>query len=141
MKLEVTLVTPERSVLSAQADFLVVPAEGGELGILPKHTALIAQLKVGEVRLRRGAELERIAISGGFIEIHANQVSLFAETAEMAREIDVERARQAAERAKSRLHGAAVDRGLHEAEAALRRALVRLRVVEAVQRSVHFSRP
>jgi len=134
MTLNVDILTPERVVMQTQADSVVVPAADGELGIMQNHAPLLAQLQPGEIRLRRGADTEHFAVSGGFVEVKANQVSVFAETAEMAKEIDVERARQAAERAKEALRAPQSEVALMEAEAALRRALARLKAYEAVRR-------
>src|SRR6185437_1921311 len=103
MALAVDILTPERVVLQTQADSVVVPAAAGELGILNHHAPLLAELAPGNLRLRRGAETELFAVSGGFVEVSHNHVEIFAETAEMAREIDIERARQAAERARAAL--------------------------------------
>ncbi len=132
----VDIVTPEKLALQKQVDSIVVPAADGELGILPNHAPLLAQLQPGEIRLRVGNETQHFAISGGFVEVQRSGVKVFAETAELAQEIDIERARQAAERAKAALHEPG--RGgsdLASAEAAMRRALVRLRAAEHVRRS------
>lgn len=133
--LVVDIMSPERLVMQTEADSLVVPAARGELGILPHHAPLLAQLQPGEIRLRHGDKVELFAVSGGFIEVENGKVSIFAETAEMAHEIDAERARLAAERAKAAIKGAKTDIDLAEAEAALRRALVRLRATEGLRRS------
>jgi F-type H+-transporting ATPase subunit epsilon len=130
----VDILTPERRVLQAQADSVVVPAADGELGILSGHTPLVAQLQPGEIRMRSGNDTQIFAVSGGFVEVQNNHVVVMAETAEMAHEIDAERARQAAERAKAALRAPAGTIDLAQAEAALRRALARLRAVEAVRR-------
>lgn len=137
MSLTVEIMTPERQLLQKQADSVVVPAEDGELGILNNHAPLLAQLQAGEIRLRKGEQLELFAISGGFLEVLNNHVAIFAETAEMANEIDIERARQAAEKAKAALRQPQADVNLAVAEAALRRALVRLRAAENLRRSSH----
>jgi len=134
MTIAVDIMTPEKMVLQTEAESVVVPAFDGELGILPHHAPLLAQLEPGEIRLRRGATVDFFAVSGGFVEVENNRISIFAETAEMAHEIDVERARQSAEKAKEVLRSPAPDLNLAEAEAALRRALARLRVAEAVRR-------
>src|SRR3981081_3169380 len=128
----VDIMTPERLVMQTQAESVVVPAADGELGILPHHAPLLAQLQPGEIRLRRGNDVELFAVSGGFVEVESNHVSIFAETAEMAHEIDMERARQAAERAKAQMKTARTDVDLAQAEAALRRAMVRLRATEGL---------
>jgi F-type H+-transporting ATPase subunit epsilon len=126
-RLTLELVTPEKLALSEEADFVALPAFDGEMGVLPGHEAFLVQLKPGEVRVRSGAEERRYAVSGGFAEILNDKVSLFAETAEMSEEIDVERARQALERAKAEAHHRD-PMNLAEAAAAMRRAEVRLRV-------------
>ena len=129
----VDIMTPERLVLQTQAESIVVPASDGELGILPHHAPLLAELQPGQIRLRNGGNVELFAVSGGFVEVENNRVAIFAETAEMAQEIDAERARQAAERAKAALKIAKSDIDLAMAEAALQRALVRLRITEGLQ--------
>lgn len=134
MSLSVEIMTPERLVLETQADSVVVPAADGELGILTNHAPLLAQLQAGEIRLRRGNELELFAVSGGFVEVEHNKVSVFAETAEMAQEIDVERAKQAAEAAKQALRSPQNEIDLAMAELSLRRALARIRAVEGMRR-------
>jgi F-type H+-transporting ATPase subunit epsilon len=129
----VDIMTPERLVMQTQADSVVVPAVDGELGILPHHAPLLAQLEPGQIRLRKGNELELFAVSGGFVEVENNHIAIFAETAEMAHEIDAERARQAAEKAKAQMKAALTDHDLAEAEGALRRAMARLRVTEGLR--------
>jgi F-type H+-transporting ATPase subunit epsilon len=132
--LAVEILTPERRVLKAEADSVVVPAMEGELGILVDHTPLVAQLQPGEIRVRVGNDIQLFAVSGGFLEVQDNHVVVMAETAEMAHEIDVERARQAAERAKAELRAPTGMVDMAQAEGALRRALARLHAVESVRR-------
>ena len=134
MTINVEIVTPERRVLLTQADSVVVPAADGELGILAEHTPLVAQLQPGEIRLRLGNDLQVFAVSGGFVEVQKNHVMVMAETAEMAHEIDAERARQAVERAKAELRAPTGAVDMAQAEGALRRALARLHAVESVRR-------
>ncbi len=130
-ELTLELVTPEKVALRATADFVVLPAYEGEMGVLPGHIPFLAMLKPGEVRVRRGEELQSFAVAGGFAEIQGDKVSIFAETAEMAGEIDMERARQSLERAKAERLRRDIDPiTLAAAEAAMRRAQVRLRVAE-----------
>ena len=130
-RLTLELVTPERPAFSGEGDFVVLPAWEGEMGILPGHAPFLVQLKPGEVRFRAGGETKLFAVSGGFAEIRDDKVSLFAETAEMSESIDAERARQALERAKVELLDKNLDSlTLAHAEAALRRAQVRLKVAQ-----------
>ena len=99
------------------------------MGILANHVPLMAELTVGEMRIRdaRGAE-ERLAISGGFMEVASNTVRILADTAEKSEEIDIHRAEQAVTRARERLAAADETVDTVRAETALKRALNRLRV-------------
>lgn len=126
--LTLELVTPEKVAWSAPADFVVLPATDGEMGVLPGHRPYLAQLAAGEVRVTAGGEVKRFAISGGFAEVKDDTVSLFAETAEDATQIDAERAHQALEKAKAVVKPGLDPMQLAAMEAAIRRAQVRLRV-------------
>lgn len=127
--LTLELVTPEKVALTEEADSVVLPAFEGEMGVLPGHEPFVVQINPGEVRVERGGEKKSIAVSGGFAEILNNKISIFAETAEMAEEIDEERARQALEQAKERRKQKSADSmTLAQAEAALKRAQIRLKV-------------
>ncbi|MBX5436405.1 MAG: F0F1 ATP synthase subunit epsilon [Alicyclobacillaceae bacterium] len=130
------VVTPERVVLSEEVRMVFVWTGGGELGILPKHAPLAATVKPGvvKVRLPDGAE-DYIAVSGGFLEVLPERVTLLADTAELAHEIDVERAQRAKERAQARLSQRTEDVDVARAELALRRAMVRLEAAELSTRS------
>ena len=128
-KLTLEIVTPERVVLTERVDIVTLPAAEGEMGVLPGHEPYLAQLTAGAVRVRSGDAVKRFAVSGGFAEVHNDRVEVFAETAEMADEIDVERARQALERAKAEARRRNLDSmTLAQAESSVRRAEVRLRV-------------
>jgi F-type H+-transporting ATPase subunit epsilon len=123
------MVTPEKVAWSAGADFVVLPALEGEMGVLPNHQPYLVQLTAGEVRVTESGGTKRFAISGGFAEVKDNKVSLFAETAELAEQIDAERAKQALEKARAETVRKDLDPlQLMAAEAAMRRAQVRLRV-------------
>ncbi len=127
-RLTLELVTPEKVAWSAPADLVVLPAHEGEMGVLPGHQSFLVQLTAGEVRVTAGGEVKHFAISGGFAEIKNDTVSLFAETAEDASQIDGERARQALEKAKAVVHSGLDPMQLAAMEAAIRRAQVRVRV-------------
>ena len=123
------IVTPERTVLSETAVSVQVPAVDGSLGILAGHAPLLAELGVGEcrVRLAGGAE-EQLAIAGGFVEVSRDRVTVLADTAEFASEIDASRAEESLARARemlTRLEGGADAASANEA---LRRAQNRLRI-------------
>jgi len=131
MPLLLEIVTPERQVFSEEVDSVVCPGIEGELGILPHHAPLLTTLGVGELRIRRGGEEEFFAIAGGFLQVRPDKVVVMAETADMASEIDLEKAQQARREAERALEGAATDEvNLAAARAALQQALLRIRVAE-----------
>ncbi|MBI4376592.1 MAG: F0F1 ATP synthase subunit epsilon [Elusimicrobia bacterium] len=134
--LTLEMVTPEKAAFQSQAEFVVLPAWEGEMGVLPEHAPFLVQLRPGEVRVTESGQVRRFAVSGGFAEIKNNKVALFAETAELAEQIDEERARQALEKAKAESVRKDLDSlTLAAAEAAMRRAQVRLMVSERRRRS------
>ncbi len=135
MPLKLDIVTPERTVLSEDGlDIVIAPGSEGQLGILPSHTPLLTTLGIGELRARRGTEELTMVISGGFLEVRNNVVTIIADVAERAEEIDIDRARGARERAASSLATREDDIDVAATQAALRRALMRLRVAERYTR-------
>jgi len=133
--LKIDIVTAERVVYTAEADAVIAPGVEGQLGILPHHAPLMTTLQAGELVVRKGTQEEIMAISGGFLEVRPDHVIVLADQAERAEEIDIARAAEARKRAEERLkerHVVGVDAA--RAEAALRRALVRLSVAGKIQR-------
>ncbi len=134
--LKLEIVSAERVVYSEDVEAVIAPGVEGQLGILPHHAPLMTILQAGELRVRRGAEEDILAISGGFLEVRPDRVIVLADSAERAEEIDGERAEAAKQRAEERLKERGVTPGLDEGrvEAALRRAMARLSVLEKVKR-------
>ena len=131
MSLLLEIVTPEKLAYRDQVDEVLVPGADGQLGILPHHTPLITTLGVGELRIRKGAAEEYFAIVGGFLQVRPDKVVVMAETADIASEIDLERALQARKDAEAALSSAYVEASdVASARAALERALLRIRVAE-----------
>jgi len=131
MSLLLEIVTPEKLAYRDQVDEVLVPGADGQLGILPHHTPLITTLGVGELRIRKGSSEEYFAIVGGFLQVRPDKVVVMAETADLASEIDLERAQQARRDAETALSSAYVEAAdVAAARAALDRALVRIRVAE-----------
>lgn len=127
IKLEV--VTPERRVLSESVDSVNVPAMNGELGILPGHTPLISQLQTGVLSYVQGGAAHRLHVSGGFIEVNEDRVSVLAEIAEHPEEIDAARARLAREHAEKTLGSfSGTEEDFELARARLERSVVRLQI-------------
>ena len=126
MKLEI--VTGEGLVYTGEVEVLVAPGIEGELGILPHHAPLLTMLQPGEIRIVVEGQEEYMVISGGFLEVLANTVTILADTAERADEIDEERAREAVQRAQERLTGQLAAQDLERALASIRRAQARVQV-------------
>ena len=128
-KLSVEVVTGERIVYEADdVDMVIAPGSEGTLGILPGHASLISLLANGELRVQQGANEESLVIFGGFIEVTHNKVIVLADSAERSSEIDLERAEAARQRAEAARRNREDIVSAEEAEAALRRAAVRLRI-------------
>lgn len=127
MALEIEVITPERRILKEVADSVVVPAAGGYLGVLTGHAPLITTLQIGVLRYRKDGEVRRMAVHGGFMEVFDNRVTVLADVAERAEEIDVDRALRARDRAKKRLTERPPGLDVLRAELALKRALTRLK--------------
>jgi len=132
MRLEI--ITAEREILSGEVDVLVAPGIDGELGILPHHAPLMTALQPGEIMIRKDGEESYLAVSGGFLEVMGNKVTILADACEHSEEIDEERAQQAVQRAQEQLSMRAADASLEQATAAVRRAEVRLRVARSRRR-------
>jgi F-type H+-transporting ATPase subunit epsilon len=127
--LEVEVLTPGRVLLRTQVDELNVPGELGYLGILPGHTAFLTTLGEGELMYRQGAERRYLSLFWGYMEVNNDKVTILAEIAEAAPEIDRTRAEAARDRAEDRLRRIeASDTDFDRARAALTRAMIRLQV-------------
>src|SRR5579884_3252928 len=132
--LHVEVVTAERELYNGEADMVRAPGSEGQLGILPSHAPLLTTLAPGELNIKlRGAE-EPIFVSGGFLEVFENHVTVLADAAEHAEEIDQARAEEARRLAAERLAQATSDVERAELTASLERAMVRLRIVETARR-------
>jgi len=133
-KLNVDIVTAERLVYSEQeVDELIVPGVAGELGVLPLHAPLLTMIQPGVLRVVKGGEEVAMAITGGFIEVRDNRVTILADSAERGEEIDTARAEEARRRAQEQL-AAHEPADVALAEAALKRALMRLKAADMVRR-------
>lgn len=133
IKLEI--VTAESSIFSDDVDIVIAPGSEGEMAILPKHAPLMTALKEGELRTRKGKEEYSLCVSGGFLEVRPDRVIVLADSAERAEEIDIDRAEEARRRAEKLLsekYKPEVDSA--RAEAAMRRALMRLKIAERRKR-------
>lgn len=124
------IITAERQVFSDEVDMVVAPGIDGQLGILPRHAPLMTMLKPGALTVRKAGEEDMyVAVSGGFMEVLGNRVSILADACERSDEIDEERAQQAVQRAQERLASRSEDMELERVMASLRRAQVRVDLV------------
>ncbi len=133
MAIKLSIVTPERSLVSEDVDELQIPGANGYLGVLPGHAPLFTELKVGELSYRKGSTWTPLAVAWGFAEVLPDQVRVLAETAERANEIDLERATRSKERAEERLRKAEAGVDFDRALIALERAVIRIQVARKGQ--------
>lgn len=129
--LHVTLVTAQQRLYDGPAEMVNAPGGEGQLGILPRHAPLLTTLKSGELRIRNGGVDEGIFVSGGFLEVNDNVVTILADDAERASDIDEEAAQEARRRAQSLLDQRPGGEATLDAQIALDRAVGRLRVAES----------
>ena len=141
MSIQLEIVTPERLAYSDTVDSVQLPGVEGELGVLPGHAPLVSMLGVGELRIRKGGTEESFAIVGGFLQVRPDKVVVMAETADMASEIDLQRALAAKAEAERALEGDFEEPAdLTLARAQLQAALIRIRVAERRHREGPRSR-
>jgi F-type H+-transporting ATPase subunit epsilon len=126
--LQLQIVSADRLLVNEQVDEVEIPGSEGYLGVLPGHTPLLATLQVGELWYRQGQEKHYLAIAFGFVEVQPDGVTILAQIAEPAQEIDPARAEAAKKRAEERLSKPTTDMDFERARMAMLKALVRLQV-------------
>jgi len=128
-KIQLEVVTPERRLLAEPVDMVTVPGLGGELGILPGHTPLISELQTGVLSYIEDGKTFQLHVSGGFVEVRDDHVSVLAEIAERPEEIDAARARLSRERLEKELNAwTGTEQDFEVARARLERSMVRLQL-------------
>jgi F-type H+-transporting ATPase subunit epsilon len=132
--IQLQIVSADRSLVSEQVEEVEIPGVDGYFGVLPGHTPLLALLGAGELWYRQGPEKQYLAIAFGFAEIQPDRVTILAQIAERAEEIDVARAQASRDRSEARLAQATTEVDRERAELALRRAELRLRVAQRARR-------
>ena len=129
--MKVHVVTPDGPVYESEVGMVSTKAQTGELGILPGHIPMVAPLQIGAVRIKSGGNMEYVAVSGGFLEVRPDTVTILAQTAEKSEEIDIDRAVRAKERAEQRLQQRQQEHvDFRRAELALQRAINRISVAQ-----------
>ena len=132
-KIQLEVVTPKGAIISEKVDIVTAPGFAGEFGVLANHAPFLSTIKIGTLHYKKDGSEEELMISGGFCEVSNNKITFLVESAERGHDIDVDRALKAKERAEKRLlqtreQQAKIDRA--RAEAALQRALARLRIAQ-----------
>ena len=135
-KLTLEIVTPDKALVREDVDEVQVPGSEGYLGILPGHTPLLATLKVGELWYRIGQEKHSLAIAFGFVEVLPDRLTILAQIAERAQDIDVERAEAARRRAEERLSTPASEMDFERERVAMMKSLIRLQVASRARTRV-----
>ena len=131
--LTLELVTPDRSIVRERVDEVRIPGTQGYLGVLPGHTPLLTTLQVGELWFRVGQEKFYVSVAFGFAEVLPDRVTILAQIAERAEEVDVTRAEEAERRARERLAKSAVNVDFERARIALMKSIVRLQVASRIR--------
>ena len=131
-KIILEVVTPEKVVVSQEVDMVIAPGTEGEFGVLSGHVLFLSGIVPGEMRYNSESETISLVVSTGFAEVSDDKVSIIVDAAERGTEVDIERAQQAAERARERLAKgkSAEDIDYARAEVALKRAIARIKVAE-----------
>ncbi len=130
-QIRLEVVTPNGPVVSEDVDIVNAPGTGGDFGVLANHAPFLSTIRIGSMSYEQGKKRENLMISGGFCEVSNNKITFLVESAEFGRQIDVDRAIRAKERAEQRLAKATQHDDLlnrTRAEAALQRALARMKV-------------
>ena len=134
-QLQLEVVTPERRVLAEAVNSVTVPGRNGDMQILPGHAALISELQTGVLAYNQGGTAQQLHVSGGFIEVNNDKVSVLAEIAEHPEEIDAARARLAREHTEKQLSSwSGSEEDFEKARAKLERSMVRLQLASGPNR-------
>ena len=139
LRVHVDVVSAEESIFSGEAEFAVFPGEAGELGIMPRHTALLTRIKPGTVRLKvpDREEFETVYVSGGLLEVQPDSITVLADTAIRAADIDEAKALEAKRRAEEALKNRSSDVDYATAEAELAEAIAQLKALEQLRKRKH----
>jgi F-type H+-transporting ATPase subunit epsilon len=133
-KILLEVVTPERLLLTQDVDMVIAPGSEGEFGVLPGHCHFLSSLRIGELRFQTGDVWHYMSVLWGFAEVTPTKVTVMAEVAEKAEDIDVGRAQQAVELAEQRLQGGGLPSEVKEAQISLEKARLRKKIADRAHR-------
>lgn len=128
MNLLLEIITPEKVVYKDEVDEVVVPTANGEIAILPNHISLLTQVNPGEMIIKKGTSQQYLAITGGFLEVQSNKISILAEYAIKAQDIEITRAMEAKKRAEKIMSEKSTDNEIRIAQAEILKAILELKV-------------
>lgn len=134
MTMHIDIVSAEEEIFSGTCEMVFAPLETGEVGVMPRHAPLLARMKPGEVRVRKGEDEQMFVVSGGLLEIQPHVVTVLADTAVRARDLDEAQALEAKQRAEEALKGKKSDMDYAKAQAELMEAVAQLRAIEKLRK-------
>jgi F-type H+-transporting ATPase subunit epsilon len=135
--IELEIVTPDKLLVREQVESVEIPGKAGYIGVLPGHAPLITELTIGEISYKQKGATEHLSVAWGFAEVLPEKVTILAQTAERAQDIDVQRAKEAKARAETALQKAPPDLDFEATLDALKRAEVRLKVAQYAHAAAH----
>ncbi|HVP56033.1 MAG TPA: F0F1 ATP synthase subunit epsilon [Candidatus Eisenbacteria bacterium] len=127
-RIQLEIVTPDKLVVKEPVDEVQIPGKAGDIGVLPGHAPLITELTIGEIAYKHGGRAEHLSVAWGFAEVLPDKVTILAQTAERAQDIDVKRATDAKNRAETALKNPSPELDYEATLHALQRAEIRLKV-------------
>jgi F-type H+-transporting ATPase subunit epsilon len=136
-KILLEVVTPEKLLLSQEVDEVIAPGSEGEFGVLPGHCHFLSTLRIGELWYRIGNQTHHVAVLWGFAEVTPTKVTVMAEIAEKAEDIDVERATAKVAEAERRLQAGGLPSEVKEAQISLEKARLRKKIAERARKTSH----
>jgi F-type H+-transporting ATPase subunit epsilon len=136
-KILLEVVTPERQLLSQQVDEVIAPGSEGEFGVLPGHCHFLSTLRIGELRYRIDDQVHHMAVLWGYAEVTPTKVTVMAEVAEKAEDIDVDRAAAKVEEAERRVQAGGLPSEVKEAQISLEKARLRKKIAERTRKTGH----
>jgi F-type H+-transporting ATPase subunit epsilon len=134
MKLHITVVTPEKTLISEDADEIIIPTTEGEIAVLPEHIPLLSQITPGELIIKKGNQTENLAVMGGFIEVGKNQITILADYAIHAKDINTGKAEEAKQRAERAMKDKTTGNEFRVAQDEFIKAILELKVAKRTGR-------
>lgn len=134
MNLDLEIITPEKIVFKSEADEVIAPTANGQIGILPNHIGLLTKIIPGEIIIRKGNSQQFLAVTGGFLEINNNKVSILADYAIRAEDVEVARAQEAQKRAEKLIQEKKTEKDFRIAQAELIKSILELRIANKIKK-------